>query len=257
MSTALLELEKVDLARGGRLLCRELTLTVEAGECWGVLGPNGAGKSTLLQTMAGLEKPAGGLLRYRGRPLGQWKRRELARELGMLFQLDEGGFTTTLFETVLTGRHPHLGTFGWETAADLEIAWRAVCDLGLEALARRDPATLSGGERQRMEIAVLLAQQPRLALLDEPANHLDPGHQVGILELLRRRFSRPGHAQVMVLHDINLALAFCHRLLLLRGDGHWRAGSVEEMGTPEQLSWLYGCPVRPCAELKDRCLSFL
>jgi len=253
----LLQLREVELARGGRTLCRELSLKVESGECWGVLGPNGAGKSTLLQTLAGLEPPAAGRILYRERPLAQWRRKELARELGMLFQLDEGGFTTTLFETVLTGRHPHLGTFGWETAADLRIAWQAIGELGLEALARRDPATLSGGERQRMEIAVLLAQQPRLALLDEPTNHLDPGHQVEILKRLRHHFARSGRALVMVLHDINLARVFCDHLLLLRGDGRWRAGEVAKMGAPEPLSWLYDWPVRTVGEEPESCLTFL
>jgi iron complex transport system ATP-binding protein len=120
-------------------------------------------------------------------------------------------------------------------------------------LAERDPGTLSGGERQRMEIAVLLAQSPRLALVDEPTNHLDPGQQVQMLHLLKTRFTTDGRALVMVLHDINLALAFCDRLLLIRGDGDWRAGPASETGTPETLSWLYDHPVRQA----ENCLSFL
>lgn len=255
--SVLLQLHGVTLARGGRLLCRELELCVREGECWGVLGPNGAGKSTLLQTAAGLMPPAGGEIFFDDRPLGRWKRKTLARELGMLFQLDEEYLETSVFERVLGGRHPHLGTFGWETARDLEIAWQSLRAVALDELAERDPATLSGGERQRMEVAVLLTQNPRLALLDEPSNHLDPGQQVALLKLLKERFTSPGRAMVVVLHDINLAMAFCDKLLLLRGDGEWRAGATEEMGTPERLSWLYDHRVRPCDGQQSPCFSFL
>ncbi len=256
-SGELLVLEQVQLRRGTRLLCKGLELAISPGECWGILGPNGAGKSTLLQAMAGLEPVAAGRIFFDGRELAEWQRRTLARELGLLFQLDEENLTSTLFETVLGGRHPHLGTFGWETARDLEIAREAVRMVGLEALAGRSPHTLSGGERQRMEIAALLAQSPRLALLDEPTNHLDPGQQVAMLKLLKQRFTSQGRAMVVVLHDLNLALAFCERLLLLRGDGNWRAGSRQNTGTPEQFSWLYRHPVRRCSELEEECLSFL
>ncbi len=255
--TPLLEIRHLTLRRGDRVLCRNLELSVEAGQAWGVLGPNGAGKSTLLEVLAGLLEPDAGRVQCLGRPLARWRRRDLARVTGVLFQQEEALLATTLFEAVLAGRHPHLGAWGWEGPEDLDIARKALEALDLEALAERDPATLSGGERQRMEIATLLAQDPRLALLDEPTNHLDPGHQTAVLRLLRRRFRSRDRALVMVLHDINLARAFCDRLLLLRGDGSWRAGPVAETGTPEQLSWLYGCPVRDCAEREGGCLTFL
>ena len=253
----LLEARSLSLQKGGRLLCSDLELDIEEGSCWGILGPNGAGKSTLLHALAGLELPERGEVRYRNRPVHTWKRRELAKELGVLFQLEETNLSTTLFETVLSGRHPHLGTFGWETATDLAITREVIQATGLSGMEDRNPQTLSGGERQRMEIAALLAQQPCLALLDEPTNHLDPGHQVEMLKLLHNHFSRASRSLVMVLHDINLALRICNHLLLLKGNGSWRQGSVEQIGSEENISWLYEHPVTSCSGGSRRCFSFL
>ena len=253
----LLEARSLSLERGGRRLVSELEFEIAAGSCWGILGPNGAGKSTLLHILAGLDTPAQGEVRFRGRPVRAWKRRELARELGVLFQLEESGLASTVFEAVLSGRHPHLGALGWETARDLAIAREALQAAGLRGMEKRGTLTLSGGERQRMEIAALLAQQPRLALLDEPTNHLDPGHQLGMLRLLRARFSGPAHGLVMVLHDINLAMRFCDHLLLLRGDGSWRLGPAGEVGSEGNLSWLFRHPVASCSGCKPPCFSFL
>ena len=253
----LLQARSLTLARGGRRLCVALDLEIEAGSCWGILGPNGAGKSTLLHALAGLDPTAEGAVLYRGRRVRSWKRRELARELGVLFQLEENGLPSTVFETVLSGRHPHLGSLGWETARDLAIAQEAMQATGLSGMAKRSASTLSGGERQRMEIAALLAQQPRLALLDEPTNHLDPGHQLEMLALLRRRFGGPSRGLVMVLHDINLALRFCDHLLLLKGDGSWKLGRTGQIGNAENLSWLFQHPVVRCTEGQTPCFSFL
>ena len=122
----LLQARSLSLEKGGRRLCTDLDLGIEAGSCWGILGPNGAGKSTLLHVLAGLEPAEESEVFYRAHSMHSWKRRELARELGVLFQLEESGLSSTLFETVLSGRHPHLGSFGLETAEDLAIAQEAI-----------------------------------------------------------------------------------------------------------------------------------
>ena len=253
----LLTARSLSLERGGRLLCRELNLEIAAGERWGILGPNGAGKSTLLLALAGLERQASGEVTFRGKPLQHWNRKNLARELGVLFQLEEVTLAGTVLESVLTGRHPHLGTFGWETAGDLAIARDAIRAVGLDGLENRDPQTLSGGEHQRMEIATLLTQQPRMSLLDEPTNHLDPGQQIAMLELLQRRLNGAGKASVTVLHDVNLALRFCDHLLLLRGDGDWKSGPAGEIASVELISWLYRHPVHLCHGGDHDYFSFL
>jgi len=257
MNQPLLVAHSLCLERGGRLLCENLNLQIATGERWGILGPNGAGKSTLLLALAGLERQTSGEIFYREESLQHWNRKHLARELGVLFQLEEATLAGTVLESVLTGRHPHLGTFGWETAEDLTISREAILAAGLGGLENRDPRTLSGGERQRMEIATVLTQRPRLSLLDEPTNHLDPGQQIAMLDLLQQRLCKADNALVMVLHDVNLALRFCDHLLLLRGDGEWRSGPAKEIASVESISWLYRHPVEICHGGDYDCFSFL
>jgi len=243
MKQPLLNVENLSCAIGSVRIADNLNLQIKAGHCWGILGPNGAGKTTLLHALGGLHPIDAGSIRYRGKPLEGFTPKSLARERGLLFQTELGGFPGTVFETVLTGRHPYLGSLGWEQPEDLERAAQAIEQVGLKGLENRDAQTLSGGERQRMEIATLLAQQPRVALLDEPSNHLDPGQQIIMLRMLKTRFTGTDRALLMVLHDCNLAIRFCDYLLLLKGDGEYLAGSVESLATAEHLSWLYQHPV--------------
>jgi iron complex transport system ATP-binding protein len=147
-----------------------------------------------------------------------------------------------VLETALLGRHPHLGPWGREDGEQLELARRALAQVGLEALEQRQVASLSGGERRRLALASLLTQDPRLALLDEPVNHLDLPQQQRQLQLLRGRCER-GKGVLMVLHDVNLALRFCTHLLLLYGDGYHDQGPLEQVAERERLERLYDHPL--------------
>ncbi len=243
-TTPLLAVRGLEVRVGRHCACRGLDLRIHAGESWALLGPNGAGKTSLLHTLAGLRAAHGGEIRLQNRPLSQWRRRDLARTLGVLFQRTEAGFPTRVLEAVLSGRHPHLGRWGWESAADLALARQALAAVSLTGLEQRFVDTLSGGERQRLEIATLLAQDPQCALLDEPGSHLDIGRQIRLLELLRTRFTATGRALLAVLHDPTLALRYCDHALLLFGDGAWRAGPLSDVATVPTLSRLYGHPLR-------------
>jgi iron complex transport system ATP-binding protein len=242
--SALLSSRDLSLRVAGRTLVAGLDLDIQAGECWAVLGPNGTGKTTLLHTLAGLREPQGGSVAWQDHPLSGIPRRELARQLGLLLQDDHDPFPASVLETVLTGRHPHLGRWGWEGPADLALARQALRAVDLAELEDRPLTTLSGGERRRLGLATLLTQDPRLALLDEPTNHLDLHHQVGLLQQLHDTFTADGRALLLVLHDINLALRCCDRLLLLYGDGRWESGPADELASAERLSTLYSQPLR-------------
>ncbi|MBZ0126936.1 MAG: ABC transporter ATP-binding protein, partial [Rhodocyclaceae bacterium] len=174
--------------------------------------------------------------------------RRAAQLRGLLPQGHLDAFQSTVLETALIGRHPHLGRWHWEGKEDERIAREALAAVDLAGLGGREVHTLSGGERQRLAIAALLAQQPRLYLLDEPLAHLDLNHQIAVLELLSRRARDEGVGIVMVLHDINLALRHADRALLLFGEGRTLEGPVEAVLTAESLSRLYGHPLR---ELRD------
>ncbi|UCE88203.1 MAG: ABC transporter ATP-binding protein [Pseudomonadota bacterium] len=233
----------LNVAIGGVTVCRDLELVIHAGQCWAVLGMNGSGKTTLLHTLAGLRSAAGGEILLDGQPLTQIGRREMARRVGVLLQDLPQGFPATVIESALTGRHPHLSPWQWEGAADRELARAALAAVDLGGFERRQVGTLSGGEWRRLGLATLLVQNPALALLDEPVNHLDLHHQHRVLALLRNRAASPGHGAAMVLHDVNLARRYCDHALLLFGKGETRAGPIDEVFDARTLTRLYRHPV--------------
>lgn len=215
-----------------------LSLRVAPGQVWGVLGPNGAGKTTLLHTLAGLRPPRSGEILLGGQPLMSVKRRQVARQLGVVFQERQDGFPATVLETALIGRHPFLSPWQMEGADDLMRAQQALQRLDLGHLSERMVETLSGGERQRVALATALTQNPGLWLADEPTNHLDLHHQVAVMELLAGQ-ARDGRSVFMCLHDLNLAARWCSHLLLLYPDGQACWGSAATMLVPEALEQLY------------------
>jgi iron complex transport system ATP-binding protein len=230
----------------GRVLVRDLQLTISSSAVTAVLGRNGAGKTMTLHTLAGLRAPARGSVPLDGEPLASWPRRALARKLGLLTQTTEDPFPSTVLDSVLVGRHPHIDFWRWESDTDRAIAHEALQAVALDDLAERDVDTLSGGERRRAALATLLAQNPEVLLLDEPINHLDPHHQLDVLQLLRDR-SRAGRTVMMSMHDAGLAARFADYTLLLFGDGEWLTGPTSEVLTPQTMTKLYGVAVREIA----------
>lgn len=226
----------VDVAK--RTLVHNLSMTIAAGELIAVLGQNGCGKSLTMHTLAGVREPGSGIVEIYGRDIGAAKRHELARHVALLPQHVDDIFPATVLETALIGRHPHIGRFGWESQSDVDTAKAALAAVDLEELTSRDVLTLSGGERRRLAIAQILTQAPDLYLLDEPTNHLDPQHQLDALRLFRRR-ADAGSTVIASLHDVNLAVRFADRCLLLHGDGRWDLGRTAEILNSERLSELY------------------
>ncbi|GAB4164833.1 MAG: ABC transporter ATP-binding protein [Rhodocyclaceae bacterium] len=244
----ILSVRDLDVRIGAARVAAGLGFDLAAGQRMAVLGRNGTGKTTLLATLAGLREPEAGSIALCGASYAALGTRRSALLRGLLPQSHFDAFPSTVLETVLTGRHPHLGRWGWEGPEDERIAREALSAVGLAGMGPREVHTLSGGERQRLAIAALLAQRPRLYLLDEPLAHLDLNHEMAVLELLSRRARDEGVAIVMVLHDINLALRHADRALLLFGEGRTLEGPAGAVLTAETASRLYGHPLR---ELRD------
>ena len=253
MSLPLLETQQLAVTIAGRRVVESLNLQLCKGERLAILGCNGAGKSTLLSTLAGLRSPAVGRLLFNGDDATLLDTRQLALRRAWLGQFQPDPFGSTVLETALTGRHPHLGRWNWESKHDTELARGALKAVGLAGMESRHIHTLSGGERQRLAIATLLTQAPSLYLLDEPLSHLDLNHQMAVLELFASTARDCGAGIIMVLHDPALAHRFCDRALLLYGDGRTEIGAVDRILTAETLSELYGYRLRQIEDRGYRC----
>jgi iron complex transport system ATP-binding protein len=243
MKAPLLAASELDVRIGERSFCRRLNFDLVAGERLGILGRNGAGKSTLLSTLAGLRPADGGEVLLEGQPYATRHAREAARLRGWLPQVQSDAFDSTVLETALIGRHPHLDRWDWESTADADFARAALAFVGLAGMEHRSVHSLSGGERQRLAVATLLTQEPDLYLLDEPLTHLDLNHAIAVLDVFSACASK-GAGVIMVLHEPGLAARYCDRVLLLDGEGGCEIGACEELLTAERLSALYGYPLR-------------
>jgi len=199
-------------------------LDLEGGKVTAIVGPNGAGKSTLLRALAGLLRPRSGQVALDGVDIGALSRRQIARRIAVVPQAFETLFPFTVREVVGLGRTPRLGLFGL-SPADGAAVERALAELELHPLASRRTDALSGGERQRAVLAMALAQEGDVLLLDEPTVHLDPAHQRAILDLVGSLARKRGLAVAAVLHDLNLA-ALCDRVVVLA------AGRIARTGAP-------------------------
>lgn len=225
-------------------LLYQADLQCRPGELWCIVGPNGAGKSTLLETLAGLRTPHAGRIEIDGRLLQEWSLTTLARRRAFMPQRQEDTFAVTVFERVLTARHPYLSGWQWEGAQERATVMTALAAVDMAHLANRDVRHISGGERQRVAIAAMLAQGAPLMLSDEPLAHLDLPHQVACLRLLQTRVRNFGDVILFVCHDLNLAHAFATHAFLMDGKGRWHAGRAADVLTAERLSAAFAYPIR-------------
>ena len=234
-----IEATGVHAAYGERQVLRGVDLRMEQGTVTALAGPNGVGKSTLLRAVAGALRPSEGSVRVMGTDVYAIGGRERARLVAMVPQNPDLPRGTTALEVTLMGRNPHLGLLAWESAADVDIALAALRMTDAEELAERPVHELSGGERQRVAIAMAMAQETPVVLLDEPTANLDLAYQPVIMRLLRE-LAAAGKTVVTAVHDLTLAGQFCDDVALV-GDGRVVAyGAPESTLTPEAIRQVYG-----------------
>ncbi|NKB38425.1 MAG: ATP-binding cassette domain-containing protein [Gammaproteobacteria bacterium] len=241
---SLIQTHKLFVSVPGKKICSNLDFVAASGEIWGVLGGNGVGKTSLLNVIAGLQDSDSGQINIAGDLLQNWKRKALARKLGVLFQDSVDTFPTSVFETAMMGRYPYLSFLASEGARDEEIVLNALRDVSMETMRERQVNTLSGGERRRLALATLMAQEPSLWLLDEPTNHLDLHHQISLLDLITNRIREKQGCALMVLHDVNLLNRFCTHAMLMIAHDRIICGSLKEVLSDSNLADLYQHPVR-------------
>ncbi|WP_170180263.1 ABC transporter ATP-binding protein [Desulfoglaeba alkanexedens] len=236
-----MEVRVADLsfAYGRREVLNGFACHLQPGKLTAILGVNGAGKSTLLKIIARLERPRAGTVMLAADDLAGLSPRRLARRLGYVAQHHVVP-RLTVFEYLLIGRTPYRRQR--YHAADEEIVAAVLADMGLTAFADRWLGELSGGELQQVVIARALVQRPRVLLLDEPTGNLDLKNQVAVLAAVRERARRDALTVAFSIHDVNLAVRFADRFLLLR-DGRVLAAGGSEVLAPETLSRVYDVPL--------------
>jgi iron complex transport system ATP-binding protein len=248
ITTPILALDQVGFAyrrrgRPDREVLRGVSLEINRGELVVLLGPNGSGKTTLLRLAAGMLPPRSGSVTLDGRPVREWTRRDVAQRVAVLPQLPvlPDGFRVE--ELVEMGRAPHARSRFGATAEDADAVERALRDADATDLVGRRIDELSGGERQRVLVAMALAQEPSLLLLDEPTQHLDLAHQVSLLAALDRLRHARGLAVVAVLHDPALTALADPRVVLLQSGRIVADGPAKEVLTPLTVSAVFEVPV--------------
>ena len=213
----------------GQPIVLNLDLAIPTGQITVIVGPNGCGKSTLLRSLARLLKPVVGTVYLDGASIFKMSTKEVAKQLGILPQSPVAPEGLTVRELVAQGRYPYQGWFQQWSKEDEEITERAIATTGLTEFADRPVDTLSGGQRQRAWMAMVLAQDTDILLLDEPTTFLDLAHQIDILDLLYDLNRSRGRTIVMVLHDLNQACRYGDRLIALRN------GEIQVQGDPAQV----------------------
>jgi iron complex transport system ATP-binding protein len=221
-----------------------LSLRLAPGERAALLGRNGSGKSTLLNLAAGVLRPQGGCLRLNGTDLAAIPPRERARQVAMVAQTLSVPPAFTVRELVSLGRTPYLSALRGERAEDSAAVARAMEQAQVAELAGRFISEVSGGERQRAALAMALAQDPALLLLDEPTSHLDIHHQMALLNLVRSLNQREGTTVLAAMHDFNLAALWFDRLLLLDEGRIVADGPPAAVLEAERIERVFGTPVQ-------------
>jgi ABC-type cobalamin/Fe3+-siderophores transport system ATPase subunit len=212
-----------------KIVARDLSLSIPDGGLTVIIGPNACGKSTLLRALSRLMRPDGGGVWLDGEDIRRYATKEVARRLGLLPQSPAAPGDILVGDLVARGRYPHQSLFGRWREQDETAVREAMRATGIEALAQQPVDTLSGGQRQRVWIAMVLAQQTPLLLLDEPTTWLDIAHQIDLLELLRHLNRTVGQTLVMVLHDLNHACRYATHLVAMRD------GQIVAQGTPSDI----------------------
>ncbi len=239
----MLQARHITVRYGQRAVVNDVSFSLEAGQWMMLVGPNGAGKSTLIEAIA-QGVAYSGQFALDGQDMRRLKPAQRARHIGVLAQKNAVGYAYTVEEIVQLGRYAHTDSllFGGDAGGQGQVD-RALEMTGLSALRHRSVLTLSGGELQRAFLAQVFAQDPRLLILDEPANHLDLLYQKHIFSLIAQWLAQPGRAVLSIVHDLSLARRYGTHAVLLHEGACVAKGKMAQVCTPQNLAHVYGMDV--------------
>lgn len=234
-----LSTENLQIGYGDMTIVENLNLQINKGEITTIIGANGCGKSTILKTLARVHTAKSGIIYLDGKMIHKVPTKEIAKKMAVLPQSPEAPNGLTVYELISFGRSPHQSGFGRLSDNDRKMIDWALEVTGLTLFADHPVDALSGGQRQRAWIAMAIAQETDLLLLDEPTTYLDMAHQLEILQLLEKLNKEQSRTIVMVIHDLNHASRFSHHMVALRAGKKVKEGTAEEVMTPEVLKTVF------------------
>lgn len=236
-------------------ILKQVSLQFEPGHIYGIIGPNGSGKSSFLRHVMGFLPVQEGSVLLEEKEIGKYRRRELAQKIAFVPQQTRLDTDFSAYDIVMTGRNPYQARFGRVTKKDMELVTKALVFTRCEKIAEQPFMSLSGGEAQRVIVARAIAQDTEWMVLDEPVSSLDIRSEMELMEQLKRLNREKNTSILIVLHDVNLAAAYCDRLVMLRDGEVLYAGETKEGMTCGRLEELYGIGFR-CVETDGRRLFY-
>lgn len=243
----ILETKNITFGYKTKKILDDISFSVQESDLLGIIGPNGAGKTTLFKTITRLLKPWNGKIFLNGNDISSLSTRDVARTVATMPQFLEVPFSFTVEEFVKMGRYPFKNKFESLNRHDFEAIENALSLTDTLPLRERLILELSGGERQRVVLAQALCQEPKLLLLDEPTAHLDIGHQIEILDLIKKLSKQNKLTVIVVLHDLNLASEYCNKIALLNNGKLFRYGGPEQVLTYQNIEEVY----KTCVVVKN------